>query len=341
MKFLIITTDESTLRWKSLPTKLDEIEEALTTRWDVDIKFLATTPKFIGGRIEAKWFTSFITPYFNAGVDVIGLHMTNSQKKAWGITPTLRGGNQIDGDEIGEFYFWADESTKRNGLSQFVQTCLHEFSHEFFQQTKLSDQTHTYHGVTADISGLIKSFDWNLYQPRRMNLKKQKNLLETLVELYKRLLTVKSETRPLVPTVTNGKGLLPLVERQAYRLLVEMDKLGLPIRITEGYRTHERQSELYAQGRSARGQVVTNAKAGESYHNWGCAIDIYFLNEGYKATNLQWKTLASVAEDLGFEWGGSESWEKAGIVDKPHLQLTLGYTIQEFQKKLIDYNKFK
>src|SRR5690606_12092414 len=40
-----------------------------------------------------------------------------------------------------------------------------------------------------------------------------------------------------------------------------------------GIRTHEQQAFLYAQGRDRPGRVVTNARAGESAHNYGCASD--------------------------------------------------------------------
>ena len=42
--------------------------------------------------------------------------------------------------------------------------------------------------------------------------------------------------------------------------------LGLPI-VTEGYRSPERQDELYTRGRSAPGPIVTYKRGGESKHN--------------------------------------------------------------------------
>lgn len=40
-----------------------------------------------------------------------------------------------------------------------------------------------------------------------------------------------------------------------------------------GLRTFDQQTMLWQQGRSKPGGIVTNAKAGESAHNWGCGTD--------------------------------------------------------------------
>jgi hypothetical protein len=41
----------------------------------------------------------------------------------------------------------------------------------------------------------------------------------------------------------------------------------------QGLRTFTEQDQLYSQGRSSPGKVVTNAQGGESAHNYGCATD--------------------------------------------------------------------
>jgi len=42
---------------------------------------------------------------------------------------------------------------------------------------------------------------------------------------------------------------------------------------TMGVRTYEEQNDLWRQGRTKPGAVVTNAKGGESQHNFGLAVD--------------------------------------------------------------------
>src|SRR5205814_6706568 len=48
---------------------------------------------------------------------------------------------------------------------------------------------------------------------------------------------------------------------------------NMKVRIVQGLRTIDEQNALYAQGRTKDGQIVTNAKGGSSYHNYGLAFD--------------------------------------------------------------------
>jgi hypothetical protein len=336
-KLLILSADPSIHKWESLPEKLKEIKDTLKV-FDVDVKYEAHTPLVIRERINHTWLNSLIKPHFDNGYDIIAFHFSSKQCKEWGIKG-INGANPKTDDEMGDLYFWADQHTKRQGLSQFVQTCLHEIAHEYFAETKQKDITHEYHaplGTHDDIKPLVASFDWNKYQPRRMALKKTKNLLETIVGLYKRYLAQKPQTG----TKHQPDSLLPLVLRQAKKVLVEMEEMGLPMRIIEGYRSPERQAELYAQGRTKPGAIVTNAKPGQSLHQYGCACDLVFRDLGYNASSAQWALFGRTAERHGFEWGGSRKWKDAGIVDKPHIQLTLTYSLADFQKGTVDYNKF-
>jgi hypothetical protein len=92
--------------------------------------------------------------------------------------------------------------------------------------------------------------------------------------------------------------------------------------ITDTYRTAEQQRDLYAKGRTKPGKTVTNAKPGESYHNYGLAFDVYF-NAGSKIDNTvdlsrtMTADIAKYAEKLGLSWGGS--WES--FKDYPHFEL--------------------
>lgn len=88
--------------------------------------------------------------------------------------------------------------------------------------------------------------------------------------------------------------------------------------LTDGYRSIERQNELYAQGRTKEGKIVTKAKGGESVHNYlpSCAFDIAFKRDGH----LDWREslfrkFAVIAKDEGLEWGGD--WK---FKDMPHFQ---------------------
>jgi len=54
----------------------------------------------------------------------------------------------------------------------------------------------------------------------------------------------------------------------------KLEALGTYILVVSGLRTSSEQEALYAQGRTTPGHIVTNAKAGESMHNYGLAVDV-------------------------------------------------------------------
>ena len=87
--------------------------------------------------------------------------------------------------------------------------------------------------------------------------------------------------------------------------------------ITDGFRSLEEQTKLYAQGRTAPGDTVTNAKAGQSAHNYGLAIDCAFQKDGKLSYDSKMYSLIyPIARKLGFELGAD--WK--GFVDKPHFE---------------------
>jgi peptidoglycan L-alanyl-D-glutamate endopeptidase CwlK len=55
---------------------------------------------------------------------------------------------------------------------------------------------------------------------------------------------------------------------------------GYPFAIFEGYRSPERQTWLYDQGRTRPGRAVTKARAWESGHQAGVAIDLALYRDG-------------------------------------------------------------
>src|SRR5690349_7601657 len=49
--------------------------------------------------------------------------------------------------------------------------------------------------------------------------------------------------------------------------------LGITLVVVQGLRTWAQQQAIYDQGRTKPGEIVTKAKPGQSYHNYGLAID--------------------------------------------------------------------
>jgi peptidoglycan L-alanyl-D-glutamate endopeptidase CwlK len=134
-------------------------------------------------------------------------------------------------------------------------------------------------------------------------------------------------------TTTRLRSLYPDVSTRAIRLFNDVFiQHGRSLRITEGFRTFARQRKLHAIGRTTPGKVVTNAEAGESFHNYGIALDVCFrgkdpyLEKDPHGVEL-WKELGRFAKGHGFVWGGDFSY----LVDRPHLQLTFGLTLPEIQ----------
>lgn len=158
----------------------------------------------------------------------------------------------------------------------------------------------------------------------KKQLLRRKTLLEKILNLTKILNSLKPKT------------MQPLVQRQADKIVAEMARIGHPVRIVQGYRSIEEQDKLYAQGRTTAGAIVTNARGGQSFHNYGVAVDFVFIKEGWNATDTLWSLLGKVGKNQGFEWGGD--W--TGFVDRPHFEMKLGYTLNDFQNNKVDYNKF-
>jgi peptidoglycan LD-endopeptidase CwlK len=128
-----------------------------------------------------------------------------------------------------------------------------------------------------------------------------------------------------------GQEINPIVKESAIEVIKRAYAEGIYVQLSSGYRSITEQNRLYAQGRTALGNIVTYAKGGESYHNYGLAVDYYLLSEDGKTAqwnvNDKWRRVAQIAKELGFEWGGD--W--TGFVDYPHLQMTGGLTTAQIQ----------
>lgn len=132
------------------------------------------------------------------------------------------------------------------------------------------------------------------------------------------------------------KGLYPIVAMKRDQLIEICQMAGFPIVVTDEYRTFAEQDALYAKGRTIQGPIVTNAKGGESLHNWRCAFDVAFKSGNGISYDGPWEKVGRIGEIIGMEWGGR--WTSP--VDKPHFQFTNGYTLDDFQQGRVDDKKF-
>ncbi|MDI3525845.1 MAG: peptidoglycan LD-endopeptidase CwlK [Tenuifilum sp.] len=145
-------------------------------------------------------------------------------------------------------------------------------------------------------------------------------------------------------SVERIKKLHPKVRDEVLSIYHELVRQKVPIRITDTLRTFEEQEELYSRGRTKPGKIVTKAKPGRSYHNYGLALDFCLLmNDGKKASwsrtadlnanqKADWEEIVALFKHYGWEWGGD--W--ASFKDYPHLQKTFGFSTSQLLKKVND-----
>lgn len=125
----------------------------------------------------------------------------------------------------------------------------------------------------------------------------------------------------------------PIVRKLALRFVDCCKTKGIDILVTSTYRDNESQALLYAQGRTVPGKKVTNAKAGQSWHNWRAAFDIVPLRNGKPVWNTTgddlklWQQVGAIGVACGLEWAGN--WER--FKEFPHFQYTAGLTLDDMQ----------
>ncbi len=123
----------------------------------------------------------------------------------------------------------------------------------------------------------------------------------------------------------------PKVQVLCTQFIEKCKSVGISVIIDSTYRDFESQNALYAQGRTTPGKIVTNAKAGESYHNFRVAFDFCpLLADGRPDWNdtLLFIKCGNIGKSLSLEWGG----DFKSIKDMPHFQYTEGLTLEDFRK---------
>lgn len=119
----------------------------------------------------------------------------------------------------------------------------------------------------------------------------------------------------------NNPGMKKIVADKVRYVIAEMHKQGIYVGVAQAYRSVAEQNALYAQGRTAPGNVVTNARGGQSNHNFGVAVD-FFLYDG-SITKAKWsvdadfRKVVAAMKKQGFDWGGD--W--TSFYDAPHFEL--------------------
>lgn len=128
------------------------------------------------------------------------------------------------------------------------------------------------------------------------------------------------------PSSDSISSLDPYVAQQARNFLALTRANNLDVRIISVFRSWDDSDSLYAQGRTAPGPVVSNARGGESYHNWGLAFDAAPFENGVISNDMnKYRLMGSLGQQAGLEWGGTFK----DIVDYPHFQNTFGLSTED------------
>lgn len=133
---------------------------------------------------------------------------------------------------------------------------------------------------------------------------------------------------------------------------LEAQNSNMTIRVAQGYRSFAYQDDLYAQGRTKPGQKVTQARGGQSDHNFRVAWDFVII---YNGKEVSWDVNADRDKDgikdyfEVIEYFESKGWSSGArwrtFKDCPHLAKTFGRTTKQLlamykAKKFIQGTEF-
>lgn len=126
------------------------------------------------------------------------------------------------------------------------------------------------------------------------------------------------------------EDLLPQVRTRVEAFIKAADTEGIDLLVTSTYRDNASQDALYAQGRTQPGRIVTNARAGQSFHNYRCAVDVVPIRNGKAIWDVKdpvWQRVGALGKAAGLEWAGD--WKR--FREFPHFQYTGGLTLAQLQ----------
>ena len=133
--------------------------------------------------------------------------------------------------------------------------------------------------------------------------------------------------RPMLVNASRNWGLLhpDFSQRLLLAFKIMKEKHGYEMALLEGYRSPARQDEL-----AQAGSHVTNARAFQSWHQYGLAADCAFWRDGKLVISEKdpwamrgYQLYGQVAEQLGLTWGGR--WK---MMDFGHTELRLRGVMQ-------------
>jgi peptidoglycan L-alanyl-D-glutamate endopeptidase CwlK len=128
-------------------------------------------------------------------------------------------------------------------------------------------------------------------------------------------------------------ALHPVVAAKVRKFIEACQAAGIDLLVTSTYRDMESQAQLYAQGRTTPGKIVTNAKPGQSFHNFRIAVDVVPLVNGKPVWGTSgedgklWEKVGAIGESCGLEW--AKRWKS--FPELAHFQYTGGLKLADLQ----------
>lgn len=247
----------------------------------------------------------------------------------------------MDNKIIEEYLELSDKLSSKKKEQEFLLIDLEDNVKELELIRKSLEEENRLNKI--EVSGLSSSYLSQLEDYKTLSFRfNEVNILAEELEKQYKLLT---EFSKYIKTKVGDYGLHPLLEYKRKELIKLSSEKGIYLITTAGLRTFEEQNKLYNQGRDSSGivvgSVVTNAKGGQSWHNYGLAFDVAFDN-GYGVPTWEeydmnkngiddWDEIGLIGESIGLEWGGR--W--IVLLDRPHFQYTFNKSMSEINKAYI------
>lgn len=297
--------------------------------------------------IDEDWL---YTKIFDPRYHLCHLQLTEDEWKKAGINQSLYGSSSLVKGRVITFGRWHEKSKYKaakkyeepvRSLSEAAIGMWHEADHGFRRYFGWDSAITHYHFYGYD----------KPYSREQEKAVKPKRWVRTPDPIlgwrslpWENLIDIEAiPTQPHVPAPVDPGEVQPILLEKMNAFQKIMEAIGMPVRITSAYRSFAQQDALYAQGRTKPGQIVTNAKGGESFHNYGVAFDFVFVEDLYKSRIADldgrkieiWEAAGEIGKALGLSWGGD--W--AAFQDRPHFEYTGGYSLTDFQSGRVDYKK--
>ena len=126
------------------------------------------------------------------------------------------------------------------------------------------------------------------------------------------------------------EDLTPETQEKFYEFKRRMEEAGIPFMVTSTFRSQAEQVQLYAQGRTTPGKIVTWTR--NSRHTKRDAFDVAILKQGKPVWDIKvdvneddipdYQQAGEIGESCGLEWGGRFKNKKGKPrPDYPHFQV--------------------